>query len=103
VNVYVAPFMRKPVRKFLYIARRDIAEALYMFLKDAEEAEAHAEALANGLIRGDFDKRFALTALALRLALREQGYSEDFITQELRRIRVDILIMLKPYMEFLKH
>jgi len=56
-------FMRKPVRKFTYIARRDIAQALLTYLRNEEEVEAHTEALVDGLLRGRdvFLARFELT------------------------------------------
>jgi len=103
VNAYTAPFTRKSARKFLYVVRREIAGALYPFLKDAEEADVHAEALAKGLLRGDFDKRFALTSLSLRLALRKRGYREDYIRSEIMRIRTDIILIAAPYYDFLTH
>jgi len=39
----------------------------------------------------------------LKIAMREQGFPDDFIRNEIKRVKLDILIMLKPYMDFLKH
>jgi len=91
------------LKMFARHAEIEFKRALYTYFHNEEEAEAHAKALVDGLLRGDFDTRFALTELALRIALREQRFPDDFIEKELVRIKLDLKMLILPYLPALKN
>jgi len=80
------------------VAWLEIKQLLQPYLSSGE-AEVCADALVSGLLRGGFDARFDAVAVALRIALRERGYSEADIQAEIERVRKDIKIVLAPYLK----